>query len=225
MAFRAVLLDFYGTLVEEDDAVIARIVRRIASETAADPADLGRRWSASFAGACASAHGERFRTQREIELESLRELLDEIGSTLDSRALSEELFRYWTAPEPRPGAARFLDALALPAAVVSNIDTADLERALARLGWSFDALVTSESCRAYKPRPEMFEAALARLDCRRDEVLHVGDSLGSDVIGASRLGIATAWVNGRGRPLPPDVGVAPDHVVADVDALIDVLRG
>lgn len=225
MAFRAVLLDFYGTLVEEDDAVIARIVERIASAAGADPLEVGRRWSESFAAACASAHGERFRSQREIELETLHALLDELGAPLDAGALSEHLFRYWTAPEPRPGAARFLDALVLPACVVSNIDTADIERALERLGWSFDALVTSESCRAYKPRPEMFDAALASLGCARDEVLHVGDSLGSDVAGAGRLGIATAWVNRRGRPLPPDVGVVPAHVVADVDALIDVLGG
>ena len=47
-----------------------------------------------------------------------------------------------------------------------------------------DYRVTSESVRAYKPHPEPFEAALELLGVDRSRLLHVGDSLGSDVRGA-----------------------------------------
>ena len=51
----------------------------------------------------------------------------------------------------------FLDGLRLPVCVVSNIDADPFEAALRHLGWRFDAVVTSEGCRAYKPRGELFK--------------------------------------------------------------------
>ena len=78
--------------------------------------------------------------------------------------------------------------------------------------------MTSEQCRAYKPRPEMFAAALAALGCAPERVLHVGDSIGSDLGGAAAAGIAAAWVNPTGRALP--AGLAPPrHVVSDLREL------
>ncbi len=74
--------------------------------------------------------------------------------------------------------------------------------AIAHAGWQFAHLVTSESCRSYKPRPEMFLRGLEKLRCERTDVLHIGDSFASDVVGAQQLGIDTAWVNRKGRPLP-----------------------
>jgi 2-haloacid dehalogenase/putative hydrolase of the HAD superfamily len=72
---------------------------------------------------------------------------------------------------------------------VSNIDRADLDAALAHheLAGYFTHLVTSQDARAYKPRPEMFTTALGLLRLGPHEVIHVGDSLTSDVAGAAAL--------------------------------------
>ena len=135
---------------------------------------------------------------------------------LDAEELSGELYSYWVSPKPIPGSAEFLAKLTVPVCVVSNIDTADLESAISSLGWRFSAIVTSESCRSYKPRPEPFEAALRTLDCAASCVLHVGDSIGSDLVGAASLGIPSAWVNPRRRSLPREVSSEPVHVVPTV---------
>ena len=224
--YEALLLDFYGTLVEEDTEFIARIVQRVAETSPRAPgaAEVGARWSRSFSARCAAAHGSHFRTQRELELASLAELLAHYESPLDARELSDELFAYWVAPRAIAGAAEFLRELRVPVCVVSNIDAADLEAAVAKQGWSFAAVVTSEGCRAYKPRAELFETALARLGCAAGAVLHIGDSLASDVRGASGLGIPVAWVNARGRPLPADLGARPRYVVSRVSELASVIR-
>ena len=224
MSYRAVLLDFYGTLVEEDDVHIARIAEQVARASPLRPEarEVGARWSREFARGCTEAWGPSFRPQREIELESLRQILREFEVGLDPVALSQDLFRYWCAPEPRPGAGSFLADLELPVCVVSNIDSGDLALAIEGLGWSFDAVVTSESSRAYKPRRELFETALATLGCAADQVMHVGDSLRADVAGAAALGIATAWVNRSGRP--HSGSPAPSRVVADVWELARDLR-
>jgi len=222
----ALLLDFYGTLVDEDTAQIAEITARIAEASPAlpTPAQVARSWSARFARGCAAAHGASFRSQREVELASLADVLAEFGAPLDPMALSQRLFDYWMRPAPRPGAAEFLAAVRGRAfCVVSNIDTADLRAALAALGWEFARVVTSESCRAYKPRPEMFARALESLGCTPEAALHVGDSIGSDLVGAAAAGIAAVWVNPSGRALPAGLAREPRHVVGDLRELIDLV--
>jgi 2-haloacid dehalogenase/putative hydrolase of the HAD superfamily len=224
IGYEGLLLDFYGTLVEEDNELVADIARRVAEASPRAPAaaEVGAEWSRGFAALCERAHGSRFATQRELEQASLRELLARFGCALDPEALSAELFAYWRAPRPLPGAAEFLRALRVPVCVVSNIDAGDLGAAVSSLGWSFERIVTSEGCRAYKPRAELFEAGLARLGLARDAVLHAGDSLRSDVGGAAAAGISAAWVNPRRRRLP--AGAArPAHEVASVSALAAVL--
>jgi len=122
--YEALLVDFYGTLVEEDTEVIARIVSRIAASSPLGPDrfEVARRWARRFSDLCAASYGVGFRTL--------------------------------------PGSADFLAGVPVPVCLVSNIDTADLESAVDSLGWTFPAIVTSETCRSYKPRPEPFEAAL-----------------------------------------------------------------
>ena len=224
-AYAALLLDFYGTLVDEDDAIVARIAAQVASASPRRPSprEVSHVWSTSFAALCADAHGASFRTQRDVELASLGALLARFECALDPVALSQELFAYWARPSPRPGAERFLAEIDLPICLVSNIDRADLDAALASLGWSFERVITSEACRAYKPRPEMFRAALSALGRRVDEVLHVGDSIGSDLRGAGAAGIAAAWLNPNGRALPDGVA-EPRHVAKTLADLQRWLR-
>lgn len=225
MTVRALLLDFYGTLVEEDTEIVADVARRIAESSPRAPtaADVGSHWGRRFAALCAGAHGSHFATQRALERASLVEVLERYESPLDAHELAEELFAYWVAPRAIDGAAAFVRDLRVPVCLVSNIDSDDLAAALASHGWSFAEIVTSEASRAYKPRAETFSAALARLGCAPAEVLHVGDSLHSDVRGAAALGIPVAWVNPSRRPLPAELA-PPRHVVSRVSDLRSVLR-
>jgi len=216
----ALTADFYGTLVEEDGPVISRIAAAIAADSPRRPAPdaVSRFWSRAFSSGCAAAHGPSFRSQRLIELESLRATVREFRAALDPESLSAELYAYWRTPRVLPGAEEFLTSIDLPLCIVSNIDTDDLEAAFASLGWSFPRVVTSESVRAYKPRREPFDAALHMLGSAPHETLHVGDSLGSDLAGAAALGMPCAWVNASSRPRPS--GPAPAYVVSDLRQLL-----
>ena len=117
-----------------------------------------------------------------------------------------------------------LERCDVPVCLVSNIDNAELRSALWNVGLSFDHVVTSEDCRSYKPRPEMFARALSVLELEPDEVLHVGDSFGSDVRGAHAVGIPVLWINRGGRPAP-SADVTPDYVASDLTGLLAVLDG
>jgi putative hydrolase of the HAD superfamily len=62
-----------------------------------------------------------------------------------------------------------------------------------------DTLVVSEEAGAIKPDPRIFEIALARVGCRADETVMVGDSWKHDVIGANGVGIRAVWYNRLGQ--------------------------
>ena len=204
MRYKAVLLDFYGTLVEEDHPLIAGIVECVAaaSPLKAEPAAIARAWSDKYGGMCADALGAGFVSQRAIEIESLRALLRDYQVDLDAGDLSAVIYRYWQAPRPFPDTERFLRQLPVPACVVSNIDTEDVRAAIRGLGWDLSLVVTSEDARAYKPRPEPFEAGLRLLGLQLGDVLHIGDSVDADVAGAQALGMDIAWLNRRNRQPP-----------------------
>ena len=200
---KALFCDFYGTVVFEDDEPIHAITARIFETGNADSEkEIGAFWSDRFFSLCAEAHGKCFRTQRDLELLSLRETLERFGSPEDAERLSKPQFDYWQRPPLFDDAKTFFVRCPVPVYIVSNIDTADLQCALDFHGLRPAGIVTSEQAQAYKPRAEMFEYALRKFGLQRNEVLHIGDSFGSDILGAENAGIEAVWINRKGRTPP-----------------------
>ena len=84
-------------------------------------------------------------------------------------------------------------------AIISNVDD-DLFAGSARaLGVDFDAVITSQQVRAYKPDLSSFHAALERMGCEKAAWLHIGESLYHDIGPANRMDIASVWVNRPNR--------------------------
>jgi putative hydrolase of the HAD superfamily len=93
-----------------------------------------------------------------------------------------------------------LDALrdrGVALALVTNTDAASLAalRGTFPVDERFDAVVPSYEVGALKPDPAPFEAALDRLDLPPDRAAMVGDSPGSDVAAARRLGLRAVLVD------------------------------
>jgi len=204
LRYKALLLDFYGTLVKEDDDLVECIIKQVGALSPVEDATalIRRRWWQLMVSLCDESHGDRFMTQRKIDVNSLRQVLTEFKVDLDPDVLCADIFAYWEAPMAYPDVAPFLRRLSAPVCIVSNIDEADVRSAMRMNNWDFPFLVTSEGCRAYKPRPEMFTAALCALGLSAYDVLHVGDSITADVAGAQAFGMDVAWMNRRGRAQP-----------------------
>jgi 2-haloalkanoic acid dehalogenase type II len=225
MPYKALLLDFYGTLVVDDDRLSLEIAQAIvdASPLALDVKHVGDVLYAHMERLCDIT--QPFRTLRRVELDSLAFVLELFQTSCDLSALTARLFAYWQAPDVWPEAHEFVDYLqrtSLPTCIVSDVDNADLEAALRHTGWQFANQVTSEACQAYKPRPEMFERALTLLNCQPKEVLYVGDSWASDVRGAHALGIDVAWINRDARPTPND-SIQPTFIISNLHELYPIL--
>ena len=137
MHYRVLFLDFYGTLVAEDDAVISSICSSFPNSTKDAGRWFGNRWSEIFAESCRNCFADAFQTQRQIELTSLSSAMSECAMSGDPEKASEELYKYWRQPSAYPEADEFLSSCPLPICVVSNIDTADILSAAGTCGWSF----------------------------------------------------------------------------------------
>ena len=75
---------------------------------------------------------------------------------------------------------------------------------------------------AAKPAASIFHAACAQLGAEPHAVLHVGDDIELDVVGAHRAGLRTCWLNREGQPWPRD-DVRPDLVFDSLTGLADWL--
>ena len=108
--------------------------------------------------------------------------------------------------------------------ILSNADNDDpLIDILLRNGFHFNFIVTSELVEAYKPQPIIFQKALAGMKCQKDQVILIGDSQLSDVLGAKNFGIKVIWLNRKGESLGADFP-EPDYQITNLNQLFDIIE-
>lgn len=121
-----------------------------------------------------------------------------LGQAGEDTALAHPAFEVFFAERQRvtlyPDALGALAALAarFPVLAVSN-GNADVHKV--GLGNYFVGSVSAQSCGVAKPHIDIFHAAARTLQCAPDEVLHVGDDIHLDVVGAIDAGMQAAWLN------------------------------
>lgn len=221
MKYKAVFLDFYGTLVHEDDEAIAQITQ-IMSSCSIDkntPGEIASYWWSEFRSLFENSFGVNFKTQRELETISIKRTLEYFKCTNIDINIDELLFDYWVKPEIFEDTKKFLIENTMPVCIVSNIDRNDIFEAFKYHGMDFENVITSEDAKSYKPRKEIFNLALSKMKLLPQQVLHVGDSLSSDILGAHNCGIDTFWLNRKKRAVSPDCAANYNG-----ESLYDVLK-
>jgi putative hydrolase of the HAD superfamily len=73
-----------------------------------------------------------------------------------------------------------------------------------------------------KPDPHIFRIALRQAKCSAEQMLHVGDSLESDVAGAQSAGICAVWLNRNNHKNSSNI--APDAEIRSLAQLPDFLN-
>jgi 2-haloalkanoic acid dehalogenase type II len=106
--------------------------------------------------------------------------------------------------------------------LLADADRDFLEAGLHRNKLAFDAIVTSEEVRAYKPHISMFRAVREQLDIEPGESVYVGDRPWADIEGARHAGMIAVWMNRTRRSWPEDLD-PPPAVVTSLDEVVDLL--
>ncbi|MEC0308302.1 HAD family hydrolase [Paenibacillus lautus] len=220
---KAIFLDFYGTVVHEDDEIIPLICRKIkeSSREKCTIQEIGQYWWTSFSKMFQESYGENFDTQRNLGRMSLSMTIDYFKADCIAEEIIQEQFVHWQKPGIYEDALSFFKSCELPIYIISNIDTSDVMAAIKFHSLKVTGVITSEDVRSYKPRSEIFAEALRRYELKNTEVLHVGDSLTSDVIGAQTLEIRAVWIN-RMNKMKPD-HIQPDNIIKKLTELEKII--
>jgi FMN hydrolase / 5-amino-6-(5-phospho-D-ribitylamino)uracil phosphatase len=233
-ALKAVTLDAYGTLFDFEGELRTRAVRDILEIAGASqhcPQAFAEAWGVQFFARYEqfgrdAGEGPEFMTIADITADALTATFREHEVEADPVAGTELWLERLAGVRVFEEIPAMLDALSgcLRLAVVSDIDDRVIEPALARLGWDFEFVLTSEGERSYKHHPGalIFHSAAERFGLQNAEIVHVGDSP-ADVYGARRAGFRAVWVNRYGRELPADCP-RPDWEVTDLASLAELLR-
>ncbi|MBN8945339.1 MAG: HAD hydrolase-like protein [Rhizobiales bacterium] len=229
--FDAVTFDVYGTLIDWEPSIIAFLGQWACRHGVSAP---GQDLLMAFDRARADIQKER---PAHLYPDILRRCFERVSGEFSVAVDLDERERFAATPHDWPAygdSHAGLKALQAKAKVgaLSNIDNASLASSCAKLGFSFDVVVTAERVGAYKPDWPHFDTGIADLMAHgipRERILHVGQSLRADVTPANKLGLTCAWINRPGRLLGlSGEGAAearPDLTVSSLADLVAVLTG
>lgn len=121
------------------------------------------------------------------------------------------------------GVLRRLREMGLKLGLITNGTPAVQRHVIERLGLEryLEYFVIGELEGYCKPDPRLFQCALELAAVKRTQMLYVGDSLITDVIGASRAGIRMAWLRVNDQRVPDNFPV-PDYVIADLREVLTI---
>ena len=231
---KAVFFDVNGTLwdgnacaVHVMEIVLPKFRPPLPEE---DTAEVIRRYNAVFLDQPTRRHvreGRPFSRLKRFEA-----LLDSYG--VKRRGLAQEMSRTYDSVR-RMCMRQFLRAdvhpvldelsrLGLQRGVVMNGSPAVQRHMLECLGLErrFDHVVLGDVEGYCKPDARLFRRALELAGVGADEMLYVGDSPLTDVLGAARAGLRTAWFQ-EGRRRLPQGFPPPDFTVGGLSEVLDIV--
>ena len=209
--YAALTFDCYGTLIDWRGGLLNGVARLPSLRGAGFDEE---RFLADREAAELRLEAEIYRPYREVVALSVREALaaQGLGVSADEAAEVAAGVGDWE-PFPDVPAALAILRRGWRLAILSNVERRDLLRSVARLGVEFDALITADEVRSYKPGLAHFRTGLERLGLPASRVLHVAQSVRHDLVPAAGLGWPAVWVNRLGEPAPdgvPFLFSAPD---------------
>ena len=135
-------------------------------------------------------------------------------------ALYEQLSAF---PEV-PAMLRGLKQAGFDTAILSNGSPKMLAAAVASagIGGVLDDVLSVESCKIFKPAPQVYDLVGARFGTVPEQVLFVSSN-GWDAAAASGYGFQTAWVNRGGQPVDR-LPWRPGTILTDLSGIPDLAR-
>ncbi len=224
--FQWLSFDCYGTLIDWESGILGYLRPLLRSKQCNITDDQ-----------ILSLYSEVEPRQQAGEYRSYREILARVVTdfarefhfavtNVEAAGLADSIRSWQPFPDTIPALQRLHPRYKL--AILSNTDD-DLFAATARtLQVPFDAVITAEQARSYKPAPHNFELALERLGAPPERVLHLAQSLYHDHMPARALGLHSVWINRHGRSIGTGATLAdearPDAEFPDLMAFAEAVE-
>ena len=225
-AFDVLTFDCYGTLIDWETGLLTALRAQLGDAVAGVGDD---ELLEEYAGIEHAAQVP-YQPYRDVLAQALAEVGRRHGVAPDERqcaAFAASVPDWPAFPDSSQALARLQTRYRLMP--ITNCDDDLFAGSAARLGITFDDVVTAQEAGAYKPDERPFRIALERAGVPQDRVLHVAQSLWHDHVTAQRLGLTSVWINRRagrgGGGATPPAEASPDLELPDMRSLADLLVG
>jgi 2-haloacid dehalogenase len=212
MRVDALVFDAYGTLYD-----VHSVMRRCESCFPGKGMQLSQLWRAKqLEYTWQRSLMQRYVPFSQVTREALAYSCAALGLDVapHAAALMEEYLNL--APFPEVPAA--LERLKMKRAILSNGSPDLLDPLVRRSGLRFDAVLSVDELKIYKPAPQVYELAVKRLAVPKDRIGFVSSNCW-DALGAKSYGFRVYWINRGGAPVD-QLGFTPDEQVKSLDEIL-----
>jgi 2-haloacid dehalogenase len=215
---KALVFDLYGTLY---DVYSVRTACERAFAARGD--EVGRHWrQKQLEYTWLRSLMDRYQDFESVTRDALRHTCGALRLPLD-RATEDRLCAAYLALDPYPAVPQALHALranGLKTAILSNGSPHSIRAVVGHSGLAdaFDALISVDALRMFKPHPPVYALAMDALRLAKHEILFVSCNAW-DASGAKHFGYPVCWIDRAGGVFD-ELDVRPDMVVREVDELV-----
>jgi 2-haloacid dehalogenase len=213
MAAEAMVFDAYGTLFD-----VHSVVARCESCWPGKGAPLSQLWRAKqLEYTWQRSLMQRYVPFSTVTREALAYACEALGLALD-RAREEALMQEYLRLATYPDVAATLKKLGKKQAILSNGSPDMLLPLVERSGLRFDAVISVDELKVYKPAPQVYELAVRKLGTEKGQIGFVSSNCW-DAMGAKSYGFKVYWINRAGAPVDR-LGFRPDAILGSLDEVL-----
>jgi 2-haloacid dehalogenase len=213
MSIEALVFDAYGTLYD-----VHSVMRRCEACFPGKGTALSQLWRAKqLEYTWQRSLMQRYAPFSTVTREALAYSCAALG--LDAAPHLDTLMAEYLALAPFPEVPKALSRLTLKKAILSNGSPDLLDPLVRNSGLRFDAVLSVDELKVYKPAPPVYELAVRRLQTPKERIGFVSSNCW-DALGAKSFGFHVYWINRSRAPLDR-LGFTPD---AEIHSLDEVLR-
>ncbi|HKU46672.1 MAG TPA: haloacid dehalogenase type II [Burkholderiales bacterium] len=206
----AFVFDAYGTLYD-----VHSVVSRCEACWPGKGAQLSQLWRAKqLEYTWQRSLMQRYAPFSTVTREALAYACEALGLEL-SVAQMEGLMGEYLALKAYPDVEATLQKVKIRTAILSNGSPDMLDPLVQQSGLRFDAVISVDELKVYKPAPQVYELAVRKLGTR--DIGFVSSNCW-DALGAKSFGFKVYWINRGGAPLDR-LGFAPDAVLSTLGEL------
>lgn len=196
---KAVFLDYTGTIIQEKGEDVEELVKRCwQNSNISSMKEMLAFWWGKLKEFEEKSFGEDFLTEDEIVIRLLTLCRQELQLEDDLEELHTLCQRYWMYAPIFDDVKKFFEKCPVPIYVITNNSDFYVKECMKKNGLHPAGIICGDMARAYKPHKDLFDKALEISGYKAEEVIHIGDSVTSDVKGAMKAGIIPVLLDRKG---------------------------
>jgi 2-haloacid dehalogenase len=214
MSLDALVFDAYGTLYD-----VHSVLRRCEAFFQGKGAQLSQLWRAKqLEYTWQRSLMGRYAPFSTVTREALAYACEALGLQLTAERMEALMSEYNMLAAYSDVAGAFERFAGRKLAILSNGSPDMLEPLVEHSALELDAVLSVDELRIFKPAPEVYGLAVARLKIPKERIGFISSNCW-DALGAKSCGLQVFWINRAGAPVDR-LGLHPDQIVGSLNEIL-----